>query len=57
MPRRLTPYRSTVPIWIAFVLALLLFAVAMALALWHLGPYDSTVARHHIDVITGSIRV
>jgi hypothetical protein len=56
VPRRLT-YRSTVPIWIAFVLALLLFAAAMALALWRLGPYDGSVARHQMDLITGSIRV
>jgi hypothetical protein len=57
VPRRLTTYRSTVPIWIAFVLALLLFAAAMALALWHLGPYDGSVARHQMDLITASIRV
>jgi hypothetical protein len=45
MPRRLA-YRSTsLPIWIAFALALLLFAVALALAWWRIGRYDGPVVR------------
>lgn len=55
MPRRLT-YRSTLPIWIAFVLGLLLFAAAMALALMRLGPYDGSAARHHVDLVTADVR-
>ena len=44
MPRRLV-YRTNRPIWIAFALALLLFAVALALAWWRIGTYDASVAR------------
>lgn len=45
MPRRLA-YRSiTVPNWIAVALALLLFAIAMALAWWRIDTYDSASAR------------
>jgi hypothetical protein len=42
--------------WVAFALALLLFAVAMALALWRLGPYDGAVARHQVDIVAVSLQ-
>jgi hypothetical protein len=45
MPRRLAYRSTTVPIWIAFALALLLFAIALALAWWRIGQYDGSVAR------------
>ncbi|HEX2894060.1 MAG TPA: hypothetical protein VHO29_08675 [Marmoricola sp.] len=56
MPRRLS-YPSNLSIWIAFVLGLLLFAAAMAIALWRLGPYDGSVARHHHVVAAEVTRV
>ena len=55
MPRRLA-YRSTsLPIWIAFVLALLLFAIALALAWWRIGSYDGAVVRS--ETVTPSVGV
>ena len=44
MPRRLAYRPTTLPIWIAFALALLLFAIALALAWWRIGSYDGAVA-------------
>ena len=45
MPRRLAYRPTTLPIWIAFGLALLLLAIALALAFWRIGSYDGAVAR------------
>lgn len=45
MPRRLAYRPTTLPIWIAFGLALLLLAIALALAWWRIGTYDGAVAR------------
>ncbi|RNM16765.1 hypothetical protein [Nocardioides pocheonensis] len=45
MPRRLAYRPTTLPIWIAFGLALLLLAIALALAWWRIGNYDGAVAR------------
>ena len=56
MPRRLS-YRPSLSAWIAIFLALLLFAAAMALALWRRGPYDGSVARHHHVVAAEVVRV